>query len=75
VNLFHILIIKLISGLLSIGHYRHIVYTDYTKNSSGTQKFIELWTDKVQTGDNALVQSKGMKTVYINSIRIIKQIV
>jgi P2-related tail formation protein len=55
---------------------RHIVYAGYTKkvhrvmNESKTQKFIELWTNKKQTGDSALVQSKGTKTIYINSIRI-----
>ena len=36
--------------------------------SSGMQKFIELWTDQKQTGDSTLVQSKGTKTIYINSI-------
>jgi hypothetical protein len=40
-------------------------------NGSKMQKFIELWTNKKQTGDSALVQSKGTKTIYINSIRII----
>ena len=40
-------------------------------NGSNTQKFIELWTNKKQTGDSVLVQSKGTKTIYINSIRII----
>ena len=46
-------IIKLISFLLSIGDYRSfssaaaILFTLVTqKSSSGTQKFIELWTDK-----------------------------
>jgi len=46
-------IIKLISGLLSIG--RLIVYAGHTK------KFIELWTNQKQTGDSALAQSKGTK--------------
>jgi hypothetical protein len=41
-------------------------------NGSKTQKFIEMWTNKKQTGDSALVQSKGTKTIYINSIRIIQ---
>jgi len=40
-------------------------------NGSKAQKFIELWTNQKQKGDSALVQSKGMKTIYINSIRII----
>ena len=35
------------------------------------EKFIELWTNQKQTGDSALVQSKGTKTIYINSVRII----
>jgi len=44
----------------------------YTKKVvQAHKKFIELWTDEKQTGDSALVQSKGMKTIYINSIRII----
>jgi hypothetical protein len=56
---------------------RHIVYAGYTKkvrrvmNGSKTQKFIELNEQiKKQTGDSALVQSKGTETIYINSIRI-----
>jgi hypothetical protein len=61
--MFLILIIKLISGLLS--NCRHIVHAGYTK------KFIELWTNQKQTRDSALGQSKGTKTIYINSIRII----
>ena len=40
-------------------------------NVSETQKFIELWTNKKQTGDSPLVQSKDTKTIYINSIWII----
>ena len=41
-------------------------------NGTKTQKkLIELWTNPKQTGDNALVQSKATKTIYINSIRII----
>ena len=58
-------------------HSSHIVYACYTKNVhqvmnwSYTQKFIELWMNQKQTGDSALVQSKGTKTIYINSIRII----
>ena len=41
-------------------------------NGSKTKKkIVELWTNPKQTGDNALVQSKGTKTIYINSIRII----
>jgi len=57
VNLFLILIIKLISGLLSIGYYRSfpstvaILFTQ--KSSSGMQKLIKLWTDEKQTGDSA----------------------
>ena len=53
-------------------HYR-IVYRGviYTKSSSGTQKYIELWMHQNQAGDSARVQSKGTKTIYINSIRII----
>ena len=40
-------------------------------NGSKTQKFIELNEQiKKQTGDSALVQSKGTETIYINSIRI-----
>jgi len=41
-------------------------------NGSKTKKFIELWTNKKQTRDRALVQSKGTKAIYINSTRIIK---
>jgi hypothetical protein len=40
-------------------------------NGSKTQKFVELWTNQKQTGDSALVQSKG--TMCINSITIIQQ--
>ena len=40
-------------------------------NRSKMQNFIELWTNQKQTGDSALVQSNGTKTIYINSIRII----
>jgi hypothetical protein len=40
-------------------------------NGSKTQKFIELWTNQKQTDDSALVQSKGTKTIYFYSIRII----
>ena len=65
--------------LLSIDNYRSfssaasIFFTLVTqKMSSGMQKFIDLWTDKNQTGDNALVQSKVTNTIYINSIRIIQ---
>jgi hypothetical protein len=32
-------------------------------NGSNTQKFIELWTNKKQTGESILVQSKGTKTI------------
>jgi hypothetical protein len=39
--------------------------------NTGTQNIIELWTDQNQTGDSTLVQSKGTKTICINSIRII----
>ena len=35
------------------------------------QNFIELWMNQKQTGDSVFVQSKGTKTIYINSIRII----
>jgi hypothetical protein len=34
-------------------------------------RFIELWTNQNQTGDSTIVQSKGMTTIYINSIRTI----
>ena len=77
---FPILIIKLISCLLSIGDYGSfssavaILFTLGTqKSSSGTQKFIELWTDikKNRCRNSAPVQSKGTKTIYNNSIRII----
>ena len=40
-------------------------------NRSNMQKFIELWTNQKQTDDSDIVQSKGTKTIYINSIRII----
>jgi hypothetical protein len=49
----------------------------YKKSSSSykriknAKQFIELWTNPKHTGDNALVQSKDTKTIYINSIRII----
>jgi len=42
------------------------------KSSYSTQKSIELKTDQKQTGDSALVQSNGMNTIYINSMRITK---
>ena len=42
-------------------------------NKSKTQKFIELWTNQKQTDDSVLVQSEGTKTIYINSIRIIRK--
>jgi hypothetical protein len=51
-----------------IGH--HIVYAGYTKwvhrvmNWSKTQKFIELWTNKKQTGDSALVQSRHQNDIH-----------
>ena len=45
-------------------------YWLHKQSSSGTQKFIELWTDQKQTGDSALVQSKGTKMICINSIRM-----
>ena len=35
-------------------------------NGSKMQKFIELWTNQKQLGDSALVQSKGLKIIYIN---------
>ena len=41
-------------------------------NGSKTQKFIKLWTNQKQTDDSALVQSKGTKMIYINSIKIIQ---
>jgi len=69
VNIFPILIIKLISDLLSIGYYRSfpsaaaILFmlmiqkkVHRVMNVSKMQKFIELWTDQKQTGDIALVQ-------------------
>ena len=34
-------------------------------NGLKTQKFIELWMNQKQTGDNAIVQSKGTITMYI----------
>ena len=48
----------------------------YKKGSSSNEpikhaKFIELWTNQKQIGDCPLVQSKGTKTIYFNSIRII----
>jgi len=71
-NLYPISIIRQITDLLLIGHNRsfpvggrHIVYAGYTK------KFIELWTNQKQTGDSALILSKGTKTIYVNSIRTI----
>ena len=71
--------------MLSVGHYRSFpsavviyclcwLYKNVHRviNGSKTQKkIVELWTNPKQTGDNALVQSKGTKTIYINSIRII----
>jgi hypothetical protein len=82
-NLFPIFIIKLISSLFSIGHYRSfsavailfmlvmpkksMIY----KRIKNAKKSIELWTNPKQTGHNSLVQPKGTKTVYINSTRII----
>jgi len=42
-------------------------------NGSKTKRFIELWTNQKQTRDSAFVQSKGTKTIYINSTRIIKK--
>jgi hypothetical protein len=55
-----------------------IVHLDFgpgeLKSSFGMQKFIELLKDNKQTGDSVLVQSKGMKTIYISSIiKIIKK--
>ena len=44
-------------------------------NESKTQKFIELWTNQKQTGDSALVQSQDTITIYINSIRIIQNLI
>jgi hypothetical protein len=41
------------------------------KRIKNAKQFIELWTNPKHTGDNALVQSKDTKTIYINSIRII----
>ena len=50
-----------------------ILFTLITQKSSySTQKSIELKTDQKQTGDSALVQSNGMNTIYINSMRITK---
>jgi hypothetical protein len=43
----------------------------HKKSSSGTQKVHELWMDQKQRDYSDLVQSKGTKTIYINSIRII----
>jgi len=63
VNLFPILIINLISGLLSIGHYCSFPSAFAILFTLVTQKFMELWTDQKQTGDKALVQSKGTKTI------------
>jgi len=61
-NLFPILIIKLISGLLSNGHYRS--FPSAATILFMQKKFIELWTNQKQTGDIALVQSKGTKAIY-----------
>jgi hypothetical protein len=69
------------SGLLSIGHYLNFLksppYCLYCLckkvhrviHDSKMKKFIELWTNQKQTRDIALVQSKGTKTIYINSTR------
>ena len=50
-----------------------ILFTLVTqKNSYSTQKSIELRTDQKQTGGSAVVQSNGMNTIYITSMRITK---
>ena len=40
-------------------------------NGSKTKKFIVLVMNEKQTRDSSLIQSKGTKTIYINSTRII----
>ena len=63
---------QLISGLLLIGHYRSFPSASAILFTLVTEKFMELWTDQKQTGDSALIHSKGTKTIYINSIRIMR---
>jgi hypothetical protein len=43
----------------------HNVKPNRIMNGSKMQKFIELWTNKKQTGDSALVQLKDTKMIYI----------
>ena len=76
-NLFPILIIKLISGLLSIGHYRSFTSAATILFMLVIQKkFIMLWMDQIHKSSSSYERTKNkqvtvLKKIYINFIRII----